>query len=385
MGQGMTRHVAIVVRWPTGGIRTYLKYVYRDILAAGWRATLIGPPQDEMEFLRRDLESLGVGYTWSAHRGGVMPSMVGSLRRLKHQSPIDVVHSNGLTAGLACSLYARMAGLPHMVTLHDVFQRSQFSGVSGVAKKQLIALGLMPIDVIQSVSHDAQENLLEFLPALRFKHKDSNIVIPNGIESASFAIPQSRDIRAECGIQKDELVIGFFGRFMAQKGFRFLVQAVQKIVTERLLQPAPVVVAVGHGGFVREEQEYIRGLGLEGRFRFLPFVPDIGPTITGCDVVAMPSLWEACPLLPMESLCAGVPLIGSSCIGLREVLDGTPAQLVPPGDAEAIKDALLAFASDREAIGRQAGDFAGAARMRYDVANTSKLLKVRLELLADRG
>jgi glycosyltransferase involved in cell wall biosynthesis len=163
------------------------------------------------------------------------------------------------------------------------------------------------------------------------------------------------------------------------------VQAVHKVVSEKLMEPAPVVVAVGHGGFMREELEYVRGLGLESRFRFLPFVPDIGPTIRGCDVVVMPSLWEACPLLAMEVLCAGVPLTGSTCIGLREVLHGSPAQVVPPGDAEAIKHALLAFAGDREAIARRASDFAATARLRYDVGHTSHLLKERLELLADRG
>jgi glycosyltransferase involved in cell wall biosynthesis len=44
----------------------------------------------------------------------------------------------------------------------------------------------------------------------------------------------------------------------------------------------------------------------------------------------------------MEALAAGVPIVGSNCIGLREVLDGTPARQVPVGDSEALAYALVA-------------------------------------------
>ena len=60
----------------------------------------------------------------------------------------------------------------------------------------------------------------------------------------------------------------------------------------------------------------------------------------GFDVIAMPSIWEACGLVGMEALTAGVPIIGTSCIGLREVLKDTPAIVIPPGDALSLAVAL---------------------------------------------
>ncbi len=54
----------------------------------------------------------------------------------------------------------------------------------------------------------------------------------------------------------------------------------------------------------------------------------------------MPSLWEACGLLAMEALVSGVPLIGTDCIGLREVIRDTPGMTVPIKDGLAIADAL---------------------------------------------
>ncbi len=53
--------------------------------------------------------------------------------------------------------------------------------------------------------------------------------------------------------------------------------------------------------------------------------------IKAMDMVVMPSRWEACGLLGMEVLAAGVPLISTDCIGLREVVAGSPARIFSPG------------------------------------------------------
>ena len=69
-------------------------------------------------------------------------------------------------------------------------------------------------------------------------------------------------------------------------------------------------------------------------------VPDVLPILQKLDLLIMPSLWEACPVLPMEAMCAGVPVLGSDCIGLREVLRGTPSLTSPAGDAPALASAI---------------------------------------------
>jgi glycosyltransferase involved in cell wall biosynthesis len=72
----------------------------------------------------------------------------------------------------------------------------------------------------------------------------------------------------------------------------------------------------------------------------LDFTPNIAPSLKGLDVVIMPSLWEACGLLAMEAMVAGVPVIGTDCIGLREVLKNTPNNVVPAGNSFALAKAI---------------------------------------------
>ena len=65
-------------------------------------------------------------------------------------------------------------------------------------------------------------------------------------------------------------------------------------------------------------------------------------TVTEIDIndtgalLAVPSLWEALPLLPMEAMVAGVPVLGTDCIGLREVLRDTPSRVVRAGEVGAL-------------------------------------------------
>jgi glycosyltransferase involved in cell wall biosynthesis len=74
----------------------------------------------------------------------------------------------------------------------------------------------------------------------------------------------------------------------------------------------------------------------------------------------------------MEAMCAGVPVLGSDCPGLREVLRGTPSRTFRWGDADALRHALHgALASPWAAAARS---FAPAARRRFDVGPSARRL-----------
>ena len=128
---------------------------------------------------------------------------------------------------------------------------------------------------------------------------------------------------------------------MSPKGFKYLVDAIEVLHKRNDLPSKPIVIAVGEGGFQSREKRDIVRRGLEKYFIFMPFMPDISSVLKGMDVVAMPSIWEACGLLAMETLVAGVPLISTSCMGLREVVAKTPSRVVPPANSEAFANALM--------------------------------------------
>jgi len=207
------------------------------------------------------------------------------------------------------------------------------------------------------------------------------VVIPNGIDPRQFRRVTGRNVRAELDLDPQTFLIGFFGRFMAQKGFRTLVDALG-LLHGAHVGPNITVLAVGSGGFLREDKAYIQGLGLASHFRFMDLVEDPAPLIAGVDCVAMPSRWEAYGLLAAEVMALGVPLLASTCIGLREVIANTPSRTFAPQNPRLLADAITAEISDRSQL--RAGDFASEALRRFDFTPSAARIADLIYGLYDR-
>ena len=337
--QKKKRKILLVVCMPVGGIRTFIRYVYRRFDPDLWNFTILAPAVSELRVLIDDLSALNVRYVPIS----VNPSPVSIALKVTSElmrGKYALVHSHGFTSGVCSALSAKLSHTPHLLTSHDVINENQFIGTKGKFKKLMICKLLGLIDIIHSVSNDAENNLLSHFPSLDLG-KGRCIVIFNGIDIERFRDRVPRDLRSELGLDEKVFFIGFLGRFMSQKGFRYLVDAIDLLLLDKELPKCPVVLTFGYGGFIREEKQAVQKRGLEKHFHFLPFEPNVACTIKGLDVVVMPSLWEACPLLPMETLVCATPLIASGCIGLREVVQGTPTKVVPKADSAGLAQALV--------------------------------------------
>ena len=278
------------------------------------------------EFAGRDFRYISC----SDSAAGLLRMAASELRRGDYR----LVHTHGFTAGALAAPLCRLFDIPHLMTAHDVFQYGQFTGARGKLKKMVLARLFRQIDVIHAVTRDGRDNFMEFFPAVDTRRLR---VIEHGVDVDAFRGAAAVNLRQEIGPAADTAyLIGFFGRFMAQKGFRYLVDAIDLIVNGTRSLRRPLVLTFGAGGFYREEFDRLRSMGLGEYFMQMPYSDNMPGIIKGVDLVAMPSLWEACGLLGMEALAAGVPIVGTSCIGLNEVLEGSPASIVPPGDASAL-------------------------------------------------
>ena len=250
----------------------------------------------------------------------------------------DLIHSQGFTAGAYSAIPAYIKRVPHILTLHEVFTEGQFVGWRGLLIKGLIRTVVPLIDIVHCVSHSAGMNFLEYFPDR--KNNGRMVVVPNGIDVARFLSPEKIDLRKELLLEDDTFIIGFLGRFMSPKGFRYLIDALNILVNVKRTSKKPIVLAVNDGGFLSAEKRRIAELGLKEQVVFMPFQPNVAPILKGMDVVVMPSLWEACPLQTMESLVSGVPFIGTDIPPIKEILEGTPGKMVPPRDAESLAEAI---------------------------------------------
>jgi len=181
-------------------------------------------------------------------------------------------------------------------------------------------------------------------------------VLHNGIDIDRFRPDEAaRDsARRELGVGAAEVVIGYCGRLIREKGVDVLIRAVARLAAEH---PALTLVILGsdaqntrlYGEPLEAKLRMLaQELGIVGRFRFLGVRHDIERWHNAIDIVVVPSVYsDPLPLVVAEALACGRPVIGSRIGGIPELLSGPLAELlVPPGDDEALAAALQRLIAD---------------------------------------
>jgi glycosyltransferase involved in cell wall biosynthesis len=362
--------ILAVAAHPVGGIRNWMRYCYRDEKFRRYDITIVAPEYELISVLREDLSACGVHVVTM---GQGLPQFALRLQSTLIARKWDLVHSHGFSAAGLVALGNLWRRAPHLVTVHDVLLANQFADFKGRMRRAWIGGALHSAARIHTVGEACTKNLLENFAGLR-RHPERIDCVANGIDSPAYLDAKPMDLRARFGLRANDFLIGFFGRFMSQKGFKYLIEALRMLAADSSLPLRPVIVAVGNGGFRNAEERHVESLGLKGQVIFEDFVAEPAPMMKGVDVIAMPSLWEASGLVAMEAMAAGTPLITSDCEALEDSARGTPTLVTPRGDAAGIAQALRTVLMDCAGAGKlrqQARDYGSLAALRFDARETS--------------
>ena len=115
---------------------------------------------------------------------------------------------------------------------------------------------------------------------------------------------------------------------------------------------------VGDGPLRRELEQTASELGIAAACRFTGYLDDVAECYAAFDAVALSSANEGTPVTVIEAQAAGLPVVSTDVGGVRDVVaDGESGFLVPPGDVDAMADALamLAGAPELRSSIRRAG------------------------------
>jgi len=277
--------------------------------------------------------------------------MLATWRRLRQNRP-DVLHLHHVwpAADRYLAMLARAAGVERLVVTEHIVGRSHSGGQRALKRSELARA-----DAVTAVCGAVAETLVHEYGAERERVR----VVPNGADLPDEAAeaPGARQWRERLGASPLHPLWVVAARLEEQKGHAVLLDALAEVVRRGL----EFTLAVAGDGSLRAALEQrAQQLGLAARVHFLGVVEDIGPLLAAADAVVLPSLWEGLPLSMLEAMARSRPVVASAVGGVPEVIeDGIHGQLVPPGDAVALADALESFHREPGRalrLGRAAGE-----------------------------
>ncbi len=124
----------------------------------------------------------------------------------------------------------------------------------------------------------------------------------------SFDLALRAKTRSELGVADDELLVGFIGRFAAQKNPMFLMEVVGELCK---LNPKVRFLLIGDGEYKEQMLSYMDGNGFADRVMYLGRREDIVGFYQAMDCFLLPSLYEGLPVVGLEAQCAGIDVFFS--------------------------------------------------------------------------
>lgn len=156
--------------------------------------------------------------------------------------------------------------------------------------------------------------------------------------------PQSADrIRRDLDLQPDDRLFCMVAEFIPRKRHQDVVRALAA-----LGRPEVHVAFAGTdnvGGMWRRSVRsrvaaLATSLGVSDQVHFLDFRSDVHALMRASVATILPSQREGRPMAVLESICAGVPVIGSDIKGTRDLLIDGGGLLYPMGDVPALTTAM---------------------------------------------
>ncbi|MEO8603112.1 MAG: glycosyltransferase family 4 protein [bacterium] len=285
------------------------------------------------------------------------PGDIRRLRRLLRAQAVDLVlvHTAHAWATLLRDipllLAIRRSGLPVVLQFHGSHS-DRLVAPRRRAFKLASALLIRLSDAALVLSSEEQRQWQRFWPAGRFH------VVRNPFLPAARLDPAP--LRARFSIAGDAPIVLFVGRLIEAKGLLDLVA-----VLAQRLSPLPWhLLVVGEGPLAPQVRADALRAGVDGRLTLTGYLrgEDLQAAYEVADVLVLPSRSEGFPLVILEAMAAGLPVVTTAIRGMADHLrDGVNALFVPPREPAVLATALTRLLQD------------GALRARLGEANRAKV------------
>jgi len=245
----------------------------------------------------------------------------------------DIVHSHGYRTDIVDALYLRR-NVPIVTTVHG------FTGgdLRNRFYQWLQCRAYQRFDAVVAVSQPLERELGKRLDSSRLH------LLPNAYPADSEVLSRA-SARTALGLPNDRFLAGWVGRISPEKGADVFVDA----FADPEMPESVHGVFLGEGPLATELQERAARLGLEERVSWMGSVPNAGRLLAAFDVIVLSSRREGTPMVLLEAMAAGTPIVATRVGGVPDLLPPGTALLISPESPSELSEAIREVITHRDA------------------------------------
>jgi glycosyltransferase involved in cell wall biosynthesis len=316
-----------------GGIRQHVASLHGELVQRDVESLIAGPfdvmrglaPQDVAFDVPRVTKPL---------------SIIRSVRAIRRASAdCDVIHAHGITAGqLALWSQRGRKAKPVVVTLHNIVDPF----VAGRKYRYMRAIEKRIIKKADHIICPSAFALAHLVDVNEYETK-STVILPVGrevsIKARELAKEQAPLVRKSFGIDDDVPLAVCVARYDPQKDLPTLIEAFSMVVKEN---PRARLFIAGTGTDSHRSaiQKHIDSLKMNHAISLIGYVDQPDALMACAQLMVLSSRYETVPLVLLESLQLGTPVVMTEVGIASEILDGSCGTYVPVGDSQAMATAI---------------------------------------------
>jgi glycosyltransferase involved in cell wall biosynthesis len=268
---------------------------------------------------------------------------------------VSLLHCADVDAGIEAGLAGGVANLPVLCHVRNP--------VPTVSRRERMLLS--PVKRFVFVSADTWSTF-----GLKVGPARARVLYDGIVPGADIGLETRAEVRRELSLGPDTPVVGMTARVSPQKDYVTLARAAAKV---REVVPDVRFVIVGdhsehaahreHFALVREE---LVRLNVLDNFVFTGFRSDVARVMRAFDVFVLSTHFEGLPLVVLEAMSVGLPVVATAVNGIPEVIDSEDVGLLyPHEDADALARHLTTTLSDRALASRLGAAGRDSVRRRF--------------------
>ena len=263
----------------------------------------------------------------------------------------QLVHCGDVLAAYHGALAGRLADLP--VLCHVRSRRADLS------KRDL--LFIRQANHFAFVSKQTRRAFALPLPDARATILYDGIALPPALDAAQKTALR-QDVLVEFGFPPETILVGMFGRIAPAKDYPTLIQAAALLQQQH---PSLRILLVGDTSSNAATREHtvavrasIHAAGLDGVVHLTGHRSDVTRLMQAINLFVLSSHSEGLPLVILEAMACGAPVVATAIDGVPEIIDDTVNGLLyPHADGEALANRMC-----RLFPGPEADEIAAAGR-----------------------